>query len=115
MAEAFYNKKCGYKAAISAGIKDVSKKYNGRPSAEVIQVMKEVGIDISHHKVEQYTSKMLDEAEQVVVFCNKKICPNAITIKDNVLYIEIPDPYKTSIGQFRIIRDKIRQTVECLE
>ena len=117
MAEGFYNKKSGSKASISAGLVDSSQKYNGHPRPDVIQVMQEVGINIGDQKINQLTTEMIDEAEKIVVLCNKKICPEAIIMRENVLYALVEDPpdIKKTIDVVRTMRDKIKLIVENLQ
>ncbi len=117
MAEGFYNKKQGGKFAISAGIVDASKKYNGHPRGDVIQVVEEVGINIRDQRVKRLTEEMLEMAEEIVVFCDKKICPEAVTRRTNVIYTEVDDPHDKdkTIDVVRTMRDKIKLIVENLQ
>jgi arsenate reductase (thioredoxin) len=117
MAEGFYNKNLSGKFSISAGIIDSSKKYNGHPRGDVIQVMREIGIDIHNQKVKQLTDKMLEMADKIVVLCDKEMCPLIVTKRANVVYINVydpPDEAKT-IEIVRKMRDKIKLIVENLE
>lgn len=117
MAEAFYNNKHGGEFAISAGIEDSSKKYNGHPRPDVVQVMEEVGINIGNKLVKQYTDKMLEMVKSIVVLCDKEICPQVITSKGNVKYIKIKDPpdSKKIIDVLRAMRDEIRSIINSLQ
>lgn len=116
MAEGFYNKKMGGQFAISAGIINSSNKYSGHPRPDVVQVMQEIGVDISKHSIKQVTGQMLDVAQKIIVFCDTEKCPKMLTDTKNVLYIKVDDPpdNKKTIGVLREMRDKIKQIVDNL-
>lgn len=114
IAEGFYNAKADRKSATSAGIVDSSKKYNGRPRPDVIQVMKELEIDISNQEIKQLTNKIIDSAETIVALCDKEMCPPAITSRTNVIYIPVIDPpdKDKTIHVLRNMRDTIKLIVD---
>jgi protein-tyrosine-phosphatase len=114
MAEAFYNKKMGSKAAISAGLEDVSAKYGGRPTEDIVQVMAEEGIDISNQKIKQVDESMLAKAEKIVFLCEKGICPKIISDKRNVIYKEVEDPYQKGQEKLIAVKNRIKFIVENL-
>ncbi|MBN2100022.1 MAG: arsenate reductase ArsC, partial [Dehalococcoidia bacterium] len=73
MAEAFFNQAAGGKArAISAGTNPASAV-----DPKTIEVMREVGIDISAAKPKALTMDMLDQADRVVTMgCGaEEVCP----------------------------------------
>jgi arsenate reductase (thioredoxin) len=116
MAEGFYNAIHGDNIAISGGLVDSSKKYNGHPRPDVIQVMNEAGIDIRNQRIKQISNDLIEDVDTIVVFCEKEKCPTNITMKDNVLYFHVDDPpdeVKT-VDVLRDMRDKIKQIVEQL-
>lgn len=111
MAEAFYNKFTSDKNSISAGIDPLTpKKYLKLPQI-VIDVMNEEGIDISMNQVKYLTQEMVDGVGQIIVMCDKKMCPMFLQNSKKVIYWKINDPYNTSIDNFRIIRDQIKNKV----
>lgn len=116
MAEAFYNHKHGLTSSISAGIVNSTYKYNGRPRPDVVSVMNELGIDISEQKIKQVSGNMLDQVERIIVLCDKDMCPQIISEKDNVSYITVIDPpdEEKTIEVLRAMRDQIKQIVEKL-
>lgn len=117
MAEGFYNKRFGGQFAISAGLVDSSKKYNGHPRPDVIEAMKEVGIDISGQQIRKLDEKMLEMAERVIVLCDKKTCPGFLLKRKNVTYVNVDDPpdEEKTIGVIRTMRNKIGLVVRNLE
>jgi len=115
MAEGFFRKYApkGYEA-ISAGTK---------PTPEVnpiaIEVMKEVGVDLSKQKPKVLTSEIIKESIlNVNMGCmDKTECP-AVFMKNSVDW-NIEDPKGKSIEQVRTIRNnielKVRQLCKTLE
>ena len=108
MAEGFFNYKYapkGYRA-ISAGTRPVSQV---NPLA--VQVMKEVGIDISSQKSKLITEDMIkSSAKSVNMGCmDKNECP--MLFINNVVDWGIEDPKGKPIEKVREIRDEIEKRV----
>jgi arsenate reductase (thioredoxin) len=110
MAEGFFRKYAprGY-STISAGTK---------PSGEInplaIQVMKELGVDISKQKSKIITEEMIrNSTVRVNMGCmERESCPTLFI--HNVLEWGIEDPKGKSIEKVREIRDNIEQRVRQL-
>ncbi len=107
MAEAFFNHITKTANASSAGTKPAE-----RVSSRAVQVMKEVGIDMSKAKPKLLTHKMIHEADIIVTMgCGvSNVCPATVSTEDWGL----PDPLDMSIEKFREVRDLIRKKVEKL-
>lgn len=107
MAEGFFNKYAPvqYKAA-SAGTKPVSEI---NPFA--IEVMREVGIDISNQKSKEVTEDMVRNSyKSVNMGCmDKDSCPTLFL--PNVLDWNLEDPKGKTIEKVREIRDEIDRRV----
>jgi arsenate reductase len=113
MAEGFYKNKHGENSAISAGIQDVAEKFHGKPRGDIVEVMKEVGIDISEQRIKQLNVEMVDKAEKIYVLCKKDECPDfLLKAKEKINFTEVADPYDMSIDGVRKIRDDIKDIVE---
>ena len=108
MAEGFFNKYApkGFKV-LSAGTKPQSKI-----NPTVIQVMREIGIDISKQKSKEITEGMMRSSEPIVnMGCmDKSFCP-AIFLP-NVIEWTLEDPKGKSIEKVREIRDEIEKRVK---
>src|SRR5215204_668851 len=110
MAEGFFRKYAprGY-TTLSAGTK---------PSGEInplaIEVMKEVGIDISNQKSKEITEDMMRNSTKIVnMGCmDKSFCPTLFI--PNVMDWGIEDPKGKPIEKVREIRDDIEQRVKQL-
>ena len=106
MAEAFLNKMALGKAmAISAGTIPVE-----RIDPDVVDLMKEVGIDISSSKPKQLTAEMLRDADKVITMgCGvEEACPAVHVHSEDW---GLPDPKGKSKKEIRKIRDEIKDRV----
>ncbi len=107
IAEGFFNKKApkGYKA-ISAGTKPVSQI---NPLA--VEVMQEIGIDISGQKPKDITEDMIRNSTNTVnMGCmERESCPTLFLY--NLLDWNIEDPKGQSIERVREIRNEIERRV----
>jgi arsenate reductase (thioredoxin) len=108
MAEGFFNKNApeGYRA-ISAGTKPVSQI-----NPVVIEVMKEVGIDISNQKSKEITEDMMRNSFKTVnMGCMvKESCPTLFL--PNILDWNLEDPKGKSVEKVTELRDEIDQRVK---
>ena len=109
MAEALVNKLAsGRVRAISAGT---------RPAATtdptVVEVMGEVGIDISHQKPKRLTPEMIAQADRVITMgCGvEEVCPAAIVETEDW---NIDAPKGQPIEKVRQIREQIQAGVRQL-
>lgn len=102
MAEGFFNSVSKKHTAMSAGTK---------PAREInpltLEVMMEVGINISNHYPKPLTHELLKGADKVITMgCkDKEACPAGEDWN-------IEGPKGASLEKFRRIRDKIRRKVE---
>ena len=107
MAEGFFRNLGldGYQA-VSAGTKRVATI---NPVA--VQVMKEVGIDISNQKSKDITEDMMRNSTKIVnMGCmDKESCPTLFL--NNPIDWNIEDPKGKSVEQVREIRDEIKRRV----
>jgi len=77
-----------------------------------VQVMKEVGIDISGHKPKMITADMIQDADRVVLMgCGGNACP---IVPKQVEDWQIEDPSGKGIEKFREVRDIIKKKVKKL-
>lgn len=108
IAEGFFNKSApeGYRA-LSAGTKPVSQI-----NPVVIDVMKEVGIDISNQKSKEITEDMMRNSFKTVnMGCmDKESCPTLFL--PNVLDWNLEDPKGKPIDKVREIRDEVKLRVK---
>ena len=107
IAEGFFRRYApkGY-ATISAGTKPISEI---NPLA--LQVMKEIGIDISNQRSKDLTEDMIKNATTVVnMGCmDNNFCPTLYI--HNVIVWGIEDPKEKQIEKVREIRDEIERRV----
>ena len=108
MAEGFFRKLGPSEfLPVSAGTKPA-----GEVNPLAIQVMKEVGIDITDQKPKILSNVMIKESAKVVnMGCMDKESCTALFV-NNVIDWNIADPKGKTIEQIRKIRDEIKRKVE---
>lgn len=105
MAEAIFNSMAKNAKAESAGIKPASKV-----DEKAIEVMKEIGIDISNKKPKMLAGK--EEFDIIVTMgCIDGYPP---TPKEKTVEWNIPDPKGKDIEEYRRVRDEIKSRIEKL-
>ncbi|MGD0355358.1 MAG: arsenate reductase ArsC [Dehalococcoidia bacterium] len=106
MAEAFFNHMSkGKPLAFSAGTMP-----SDRVDPMVIEVMKELDIDISGKKPKQLTAEMLKSSKKVITMgCSTEdVCPATLVTTEDW---GLPDPKGKSKEEIRKIRDEIKSRV----
>lgn len=105
MAEGFLRKFAPHLDVISAGTKPKSQLI-----PNVIDVMKEIGIDITEQKPKELTNEMISQSITVNMGCmDKESCPALFV--DKVIDWNISDPKDKDIEKIREIRDQIENEV----
>jgi len=108
MAEAFFNKLSKTGRAMSAGTVP-----DERIHPYTVQVMEEVGIDVSQQKPKLLTSEMIGKADKIITMgCGANFCPANCLSKVEDWKIE--EPYGKPIEKVREIRDRIKEKVKKL-
>ena len=108
MAEAFFNKLSGGRhKGISAG---------SRPTEVinpvVVEVMSEIGLDISGRTPKKLSKEMILEADLAITMgCGEDVCP---VVPNELRDWDLPDPHGKNIAEVRVIRDEIKNRVEAL-
>jgi protein-tyrosine-phosphatase len=105
MAEGFLRKFAPHLDVISAGTKPKSQLI-----PNVIDVMKEIGIDITEQKPKELTNEMISQSIIVNMGCmDTESCPALFV--DEVIDWNISDPKDKDIDKIREIRDQIKNEV----
>ncbi len=80
------------------------------PHPQVVEVLREIGIDAADHVPRKLDADVLAWAEFAVSTCSEELCPAT----PGVLRIswELPDPKNLPLHQVRRIRDEIQRRVE---
>lgn len=112
MAKALFNR-----LAQERGLPFTAESAGTEPSqrvhANVVEVMREVGLDLSGEKPKLLTNDMVQRARRVITMgcaVDSAICP-AIFLKEFEDW-GLPDPKDKTPEEVRAIRDAIRQKVE---
>ena len=111
MAEAFFNQMAkGAAHAISAGTQPADKI-----NPMVVEVMREVGLDISENKPKPLMMDMVEKADKMITMgCGNEagaLCPAGFIDTEDW---ELEDPKGKTITEVRKIRDEIRKRVNDL-
>ena len=113
MAEAFYNFHIGSKGATSAGL-DLKHSTMGDDLSlpdSVIEVMNEIGHDLSSLRRKELTEQMVNDADIVVVTSDY---PLPLYLKGSnklIRWDEIPDAKHTPMDFHRKVRDMLKKRV----
>ena len=84
---------------------------------EAIEVLKEIGIDISRHRSKAVEEIPSEEIDTVITLCAEEECPVFLG-KARRLHWGLPDPAAAgnseleSLGAFREIRDELRRRID---
>lgn len=113
MAEAFFNSITpkGWKAS-SAGTKPAE-----RVSSKAVEVMRELGLDVSNKKPKLLTPMMVEGAKRIITMgcLDDESCPVfLLEEKSKIEDWKIPDPRGLPLEEYRGVRDMIRKKVEGL-
>lgn len=105
MAQAFFERECTHKdcGAESAGSQPAQEVW-----PEVVEVMRELGIDLSREKPKRLTVEMQLHADWAITMGCGDVCPYVPTRVDDW---DIPDPAGKSLQEVREIRDIIEERV----
>lgn len=109
MAEAFFNRMAiGTVTAVSAGTRAASHM-----DRNVVEAMREIGIDISKQRPKYLTPEMIEKADRVITMgCGvEEVCPASFIPTEDW---ELDDPEGKSLEEIRMIRDTIKDRVERL-
>lgn len=105
MAAAFYNLLTNTSDGISAGTQPADRVH-----PVVVQVMNEIGIDLSGIKPQLLTPELAQSADMLVTMGCGEACP----IVPGLIREDwpLPDPKGKELNEVRVIRDEIRMRVE---
>lgn len=121
MAEAMMNKLLAQSQITDIKASSVGIAANpGEPASQnAITVMREIGIDLAHHRARQATQKIVDESDIIYTMtaAHAELFMTAFqeaVSKINVLGSGIPDPFGGDIKAYRICREKIFEALKKL-
>ena len=105
MAQAFFDRECSHNCrAESAGSQPARQLW-----PEVVEALREVGIDLAGHRPKRLTVEMQLHADWAVTMGCGDVCPYVPTRVDDW---DIPDPAGKSLEEVREIRDVIETRVK---
>jgi arsenate reductase (thioredoxin) len=80
------------------------------PHGQVVDALREVGIDASDHVPRKLDAEALGWADLAVSTCSEEVCP--VTPGVRRISWELPDPKNLPLEQVRPIRDEIKRLVD---
>jgi arsenate reductase len=97
-------------------VQSAGTEASGKLNPKAVEVMKEIGIDISHHTSDQVDKYLGKTWDYVITVCGgaNEVCPAFIGKVKHRLHIGFEDPSDTVgsegfvMGEFRRIRDEIK-------
>ncbi len=96
---------------LKRGVNREGKKIKDVDSAEnVLNALKELGIDISDHTRHQVTEEDLNGIDLIVTMADEETIPEFLKEK-KLLYWKVKDPYEQSFEETQKIRDQISALV----
>ena len=111
MAEAYFNHFSKEEKAISAGVLDFTPEKYKHPIKEVVEAMREEGIDVSKQEVTYIKPDMVEKSDKIFVMCKKEECPDFLLNSNKVVFWQVEDPFSKSLDDFRKTRDIIKSKV----
>jgi arsenate reductase (thioredoxin) len=85
---------------------------SGRPHPQVIEAMRELGLDVAEHRPQRLTTALAEAADLVVTMGCGDACP--VVPGTRYLDWELPDPKDRPIEEVRAIRDEIGRRIDAL-
>lgn len=114
MAEAFFNRLVR-ETGLDAHAESAGTEPADRLHPEVVDAMREVGIDLTTERPKVMVNDQVERADRVITMgcaVDAGVCP-AVSVKD-VEDWGLPDPMGQPLDQVRKIRDDIQRRVEAL-
>ena len=112
MSQALFERAAaGRHRAISAGSEAVAA---GGPHAEVVEAMREIGIDVRAQQPQRLSSELAAQADAVITMGCGDACPVIPGKKQLRLDWDLPDPRDQPLEHVRVTRDDIARRVEAL-
>jgi protein-tyrosine-phosphatase len=81
-------------------------------AAKVIEVMKEVGVDVSNETRTQLYEPMLEWPDRIIVMAEPENIPTWLSSSPKYIYWDVTDPKDTPTEFHRNIRDRIQKNLE---
>lgn len=100
---------------LSSDSKTIKERTKTNPGAQnVIDVMKEVGIDVADNKITQLSEDMIDKYDQIIVMAEQDSTPPYLADSPKVEYWDVPDAAGMDLQFHRQTRDAIHQKITAL-
>jgi protein-tyrosine-phosphatase len=112
MSQALFERAAGGRhQAISAGSEAVAA---GGPHPQVVEALREIGIDVTTQQPQRLTTALAAEADAVVTMGCGDACPVIPGKKQLRVDWDLPDPKDRRLDEVRATRDDIAERVQAL-
>jgi len=112
MSQALFERAAGGRhRAISAGSEAVA---DGGPHPEVVEAMRELGIDVAAQAPQRLTTELAEQADAVITMGCGDACPVIPGKKQLREDWDLPDPKERPLDEVRATRDDIDRRVRAL-
>lgn len=111
MAAGYINHITNSEDAVALGVNPYAEHTHDKPGDLVIRLMREEGIDISENKIRHAYRCIINEAEKILVLCEKRFCPDYIANNEKSVFHYVEDPWNKSLDEARDIRNEIKLNV----
>ncbi|HSX42511.1 MAG TPA: low molecular weight phosphatase family protein [Candidatus Saccharimonadales bacterium] len=118
MAAALYNSLAADGHADAAGTRvdepgqRLADRAHGHPGAQdVLSVMREDGLDLSHKTRHAVSKEMLDGYDHIIVMAEPDTIPDYLRDHPRAVYWDIPDPRFDGIDAARGTRDELKRRI----
>jgi protein-tyrosine-phosphatase len=110
MSQALFERAAGGRhRGISAGSEAVP---GGGPHREVVEAMRELGIDVAAQQPQPLTTELAAQADAVITMGCGDACPHVPGRKQLRLDWDLPDPKDRPLAEVRVTRDDIDRRVQ---
>jgi protein-tyrosine-phosphatase len=92
--------------------RSAGSKPGAAPHPQVVEALREIGVDGSDHVPRKLDTEALDWADVAVSTCSEEVCPVTPGVRRISWVFE--DPKNLALERVREIRDEIKQSVEQL-
>jgi arsenate reductase (thioredoxin) len=112
MSQALFERAAGGRhRAISAGSEAVAE---GGPHPEVVEAMRELGVDVAAQRPQRLTTELAAQADAVITMGCGDACPVIPGKKQLRADWDLPDPKERPLEEVRATRDDIDRRVRAL-
>jgi len=109
IAEALFNQTYPKHTATSAGSEEADE--GDLLPGRTVEALKEECIDVSSQKSKIVTKEMVEDADKVIVLCEKKYCPDFVLESNKVEHWFVHDPEFSGIPSLDETKNSLKEKI----